>query len=199
MSMRIVARALGGLWLAFSVVATLVTSFYAFLFWTINPTPWNFPGDPPLFDTLLMFAIANAVIICPLWLIAQFSRLAEILSPFSFGAALVACYWTVCVVICLAGIIERHDSRWREIRTAIRERAEAIAADAGNRRHVLTDEESLSLRERHVPKPIYLSLRGWGPVHLRMAHGAYPYVAIDFGHGRNALFDPTTMFCTYSD
>jgi hypothetical protein len=32
-----------------------------------------------------------------------------------------------------------------------------------------------------------------------MAHGVYPYVGVDFGGGANALFDPRTMICTYSD
>jgi len=26
-----------------------------------------------------------------------------------------------------------------------------------------------------------------------------PYVGVDFGHGANAVFDPPTMWCIYSD
>jgi hypothetical protein len=32
-----------------------------------------------------------------------------------------------------------------------------------------------------------------------MMSGAYPYYGVDYGDGRNAMFDLATMVCTYSD
>ena len=49
-------RGLGLLLAVWTIVGTLVTvavMFYGGLFLAINPTPWNFPGDPPLFDLLI--------------------------------------------------------------------------------------------------------------------------------------------------
>jgi hypothetical protein len=50
-----------------------------------------------------------------------------------------------------------------------------------------------------MPNPVPVFLRGYGQVQLRMAHGVYPYIGVDFRDGGHALFDPVTMYCTYSD
>ena len=100
---------------------------------------------------------------------------------------------------CAAGILERHDSRWAAVRNGIHQYGDAIAAAAGDKNRVLTQEEFDRFHEQFMPQPVAVSLRGYGTVRLRMAHGVYPYVGVDFGNGANALFDPRTMICTYSD
>jgi hypothetical protein len=102
-------------------------------------------------------------------------------------------------VISALGIAERHDARWASLRAGMREQGDRIAAAAGSRDRVLSHDEFIRFREEFVPTPIPMRLPGYGMVSLRMAHGVYPYVGVDFGHGANALFDPDTMFCTYSD
>jgi hypothetical protein len=191
------------LWLWFGLVALVscLVSFLALMFLSINPTPWNFPGDPPLFEYLLAGAVANLVLVAVLWAVLRWTPVvvADSSSGLPRLVRQVLIYWVVIVLMCVAGILERQDPRWREVRVAIRQFGNAIAADAGDRHRVLTREEFLALREKHVPTPVPLSLPGRGTVYLRMAHTGYPYVGSDFGDGGNAFFDPLTMLCTYSD
>jgi hypothetical protein len=190
------------LWLWFGLVAVISSfiSLYLLMFLAINPTPWNFPGDPPLFELSLAGALANLILVVPLWLLLRWPP-ARAVSGSSLRplVRVVSTCWLVVALVCIAGILERQGPRWREVRTAIRLYGNAIAADAGDRHRVLNHDEFVALRQKHVPTPVPLSLAGFGTVHLRMAHGVYPYVGIDFGGGSNALFDSWSMFCTYSD
>jgi hypothetical protein len=190
------------LWLWFGLVAlaSCLVCFLGLIFISGNPTPWNFPGDPPLFEYLLAGAGANCLLVVPLWVVLRWTRV-DAVSGTSLPRLVrwVLGFWVAIILVCAAGILERQDPRWRQVRTAIRRYGDAIAADAGDRYRVLTHDEFVALRERHVPSPVPLSLPGQGTVYLRMAHGVYPYVGIDFGGGSNALFDPSTMLCTYSD
>jgi len=47
----------------------------------------------------------------------------------------------VAVLIAAAGILERQDSRWSEVRNGIRQYGDQIAADAGDKHRVLSHEE----------------------------------------------------------
>lgn len=172
--------------------------FYGTLFFLINPTPWNFPGDPPLFDLLIYAAGIAAVSNLAAWLLV--SRLRAGLG------GLFASVPRLCSILSLAmfvgsaiGILERHGPRWAPIRTAIRQYGDVIAAAAGEKRRVLSHEEFEKLKSDFIPTPMPVRLPGYGTVTLRMAQGVYPYVGVDFGNGANAFFDPRTMICTYSD
>jgi hypothetical protein len=190
------------LWLWFGLVTLVgcLVCFLALIFLSVNPTPWNFPGDPPLFEYLLAGAAANLVLVAVLWAVLRWTPvLVAVSGSLPRLVRRVLIYWAVIVLICVAGILERQDPRWRQVRMAIRQFGNAIAADAGDRYRVLSREEFLALREKHVPTPVPLSLPGRGTVYLRMAHTVYPYVGIDFGSGGNAFFEPLTMLCTYSD
>jgi hypothetical protein len=193
-------RGLGLLLAVWTIVGALVTvaiMFYGGLFLAINPTPWNFPGDPPLFDLLIYGAGIATMVNLPL---------AVIVGRFGQRSGLVLSIPRLCSVLAVimfigsaAGILERQDARWRAVRNGIREYGDLIAAAAGDKNRVLTEEEFRRFRERFLPQPLPVTLPGYGTVHLRMAHGVYPYVGVDFGGGANALFDPRTMICTYSD
>src|SRR5262249_42097167 len=98
-----------------------------------------------------------------------------------------------------AGILERQDARWAAVRNGIRQYGDRIAAAVGDKDRVLSHEEFVEFKRRFLPTPIPVRLPGYGTVSLRIAHGVYPYVGVDFGGGANALFDPRTMMCTYSD
>jgi hypothetical protein len=91
------------------------------------------------------------------------------------------------------GILERHDARWAAIRSGIRQYGDEIAAAAGDKDRVLTHEEFDQFKRRVLPTPVQLP--GYGTVTLRMAHGVYPYVGVDFGGGASALCNPGTMIC----
>jgi hypothetical protein len=103
------------------------------------------------------------------------------------------------LVVAALGILERHDPRWRPIREGIRRYGDAIAAAAGDKHRVLSHEEFEKFKQQFIPTPVTVDLPGYGPVRLRMAHGVYPYVGVDFSDASHALFEPTTMWCTYSD
>ena len=184
-------------WILIGALFLGATVFYAALFFSINPTPWNFPGDPPLFDLVIYAAGIAAVINVPAWLVvrqlagprvppASLPRLCSILSLAMFATSVI-------------GILERHDARWADIRNGIRRYGDAIASAAGDRNRFLSHEEFEKFKRDFMPTPVPVRLAGYGTVTLRMAHGVYPYVGVDFGGGAHALFDPRTMICTYSD
>jgi hypothetical protein len=175
-----------------------VALFYGGLFFLIHPTPWNFPGDPPLFDLLIYAAGIAAVINVPVWLLV--SRLsAGLRGPFASLPRLCSIASLAMFVGAAVGILERHDARWAAIRNGIRQYGSEIAAAAGDKNRVLSREEFDKFKRTFIPTPVPVRLPGYGTVTLRMSHGVYPYVGVDFGGGANALFDPITMICTYSD
>ena len=193
-------RGLGLLLAVWTIVGTLVTvavMFYGGLFLAINPTPWNFPGDPPLFDLLIYGAGTATMVNLPLAVIV--SRFGQRKGLVPWIPRLSSALALVMLIGSAAGILERHDARWRAIRNGIREYGDLIAAAAGDKNRVLTEEEFRRFHKRFLPQPLPVALPGYGTVRLRMAHGVYPYIGVDFGGGANALFDPRTMFCTYSD
>jgi hypothetical protein len=191
------------IWTILVTLASSVTAFYtAFVVYAIvalGDRPWNFPGDPPIFDLLIVPAALSSVLALTLWLVLRRSTKTTATRFLASGILAAAIFSAATCGACAAGILERHDARWTAVRRGIREYGDAIAAAAGDKHHVLTPDEFERLHERFMPKPIAVDLPGFGTVHLRMAHGVYPYVGVDFGNGANALFDPRTMICTYSD
>ena len=75
--------------------------------------------------------------------------------------------------------------------------SQQIDAATGGTRRQLSPDEVETLRNRFIPEAVPADLPGHGVVHLRMAHGVYPYVGVDFG-GAHALFDPGYMFVLYT-
>lgn len=184
-------------WAIIVAVINVAMIFYGGWFLAINPTPWNVPGDPPLFDLLIYGAGIATIVNLPL---------ALIVGRFGQRKGLILSIPRLCSVVAVtmfigsaAGILERHDARWQAVRNGIRQSGDLIAAAAGDKDRVLTEEEFRQFHEQFLPQPLPVVLPGYGTVHLRMAHGVYPYVGVDFGGGANALFDPRTMICTYSD
>jgi hypothetical protein len=49
-------------WAILGALVIVAVMFYGGLFLAINPTPWNFPGDPPLLD-LLIYAAGIATMV----------------------------------------------------------------------------------------------------------------------------------------
>jgi hypothetical protein len=190
----VVADVAAQIWCALALLASGYTALLALFFFSVNPTPWNFPGDPPLFDVLVYLALLNLVLSAPLYLWWRWRGR----RPDLHIVGLLVVFWVAITLTSLLGVAERHDPRWRQVRATIREYGDVIAADAGGRR-ALEGQEFEALRERHMPRPVPVHLPGFGTVHLRMNHGNYPYVGVDFGDGRNAFFDLKTMLCVYSD
>jgi len=186
-----------GMWALVGAAITAAIVFYGGVFVAGNPTPWNFPGDPPLFDLLVVAAAIAAAVNLPLAIVVnRFGPRRGLVLSLPRTCATLA---MILFVISAAPILERHDARWREVRNGIRQYGDAIAAAAGSQGRLLTEEEFHRLHDQFMPEPIPVTLRGYGIVRLRMAHRVYPYVGVDFGGGANAIFEPRTMLCTYSD
>lgn len=164
---------------------------------------WLFPGDPPYLDVSLMLAavamvsgLAGATLFRRQLAASRLGGAAW----WPYGIALTATtVATATALTCLGGVGYRHSVAWRGVRNGLAHYGGLIASDVGDRRQILTEQQFRALQRRLLPSPVPIELPGWGTVRLRMAHAQYPYVGVDFGDGRHALFDPDTMICIYSD
>ncbi len=156
---------------------------------------WYFPGNPPVLDLALIPASAAL-----LFGVGAILSLRERASPRLVACARASCLWAFVVfVFCVGGIGFRFTPAWKEVRDGIRHYGEQMAAEVGSGDRVLTTTKFEHLRAKYMPQPVSVRLAGFGTVSLRMAHGVYPYVGVDFGSGSHALFDPRTMICSYAD
>jgi hypothetical protein len=97
-------------------------------------------------------------------------------------------------------ILGRHFGEWGALKREIARHAARVSAAAPDARRLLTHQEFLELRARLMTPPAtFRSAAFMEPLRIRMMEGGYPYVGVDYGTGRNAVFDPLTMVCTYSD
>jgi hypothetical protein len=160
-------------WVIVGALITAAVTFYATLFFTHHPTPWNFPGDPPLFDLLIFAGAIAAVVNLPVALLVGrlrgHSSTLILLIP-----RLCAAVAVVMLLVSAAGILERHDARWAQIRNGIRLYGDRVAEAAGDKDRVLTEEEFKRFHDKFMPQPVAVRLTGYGTVHLRMAHGVFP-------------------------
>jgi len=164
---------------------------------------WLWPGDGPTLDLSLILGLcglAPASIGSALfWREMREDRLGRA-ARLPFATAIIGLgLMLMGVLIAGAGVGYRQTEAWRPVREAIVLYGDEVAADIGNRNIVLSSEQLAAMREKYLPQPLPVNLPGWGTVRIRMAHGNYPYVGVDFGEGRNAQFDPRTMLCIYSD
>lgn len=164
-------------------------------------TYWFFPGDPPIFDVLLIIGslIGALSLLIVLGSRAFRSRIRLVLLRVGITVAILS----VAMVVPGAIVVGyRQTSAWAPLRSAIRHYDDLIWTEVRERgsQLPLSPQEFETLRSRFIPEPVAISLAdGAWTVHLRMAHGIPPYVGVDFGDGASALFDPRTMLCIYSD
>jgi hypothetical protein len=184
-------------WVIIACVVTGVVLFYSVLLLAFTPTPWNFPGDPPAFELAAIMSAVALIVVLPLAALSVLLEQTPAYVPLGARACSIVCAATLAVA--LAGVLERHDRRWSEVRNEIRRYGDAIAAAAGDKNRVLTSDEFARFQRQFIPKPVTVLLPGYGTVRLRMAHGIYPYIGVDFSDASHALFNPLTMWCTYSD
>ena len=162
-----------------------------------------FPGDPPFLDIALPYSALCVLLALgsTLLTLTSLRRASWPVSHFiRIAARLTLASAAVAVLCCVGGIAYRFSPAWAAVRNGLRSySATILAASGGDPHRVLTREDFDRLKQRFLNQPVEVPLVGYGPVRLRMAHGAYPYVGVDFGSGANASFDPLTMYCTYSD
>lgn len=164
------------IWMVAAAIVAAMVLFYRLTFFSINPIPWSFPGDPPFFVLLALSGIASVFLSLQLWLLAR--RFAATPRLVVFGSKLSSIASLMAVFIAAGGILERQDSPWSEIRSGIRRYGDQIAAASGDKNRVLSHEEFEQFKQQFVPAPVTVQLPGYGPVRLCMAHGVYPYVGL---------------------
>lgn len=72
--MKAAWTAISTAWMLVGALMIAATLFYGSLFFAINPTPWDFPGDPPLFELLAYAGVVGTFLNVPLWLLSNDSN-----------------------------------------------------------------------------------------------------------------------------
>ena len=168
----------------------------------LNSEPWYFPGDGPVFELFgVLGGLAFAVGLIPLvlslvigrqrrdWLVRLIRWLAR--GPAILGVALLA--------IASVGVLNRHFGEWAKLKAALVEQSERVRARASDPTQLSPEEFQQLNQELMTPPPSFTFRAMPEPVHIRIMQTVPPFVGVDFGYGANAVFDLTTMVCTYSD
>lgn len=160
-----------------------------------------FPGDAPWADVLLLFSEIVILITALLWAVGfAVRRLLRLRRAWerALAAPLLAAF--VSAVLAGGAISSRHFGEWRELRDLLRQHSDRVASEAPDRSRLLTHAEYNAIKGRILtPEPTFVSRGFRQPLKIRMMQTYPPYVGVDFGAGRNAVFDLATMICTYSD
>ncbi|MBY0273930.1 hypothetical protein K2Z84_01220 [Candidatus Binatia bacterium] len=153
---------------------------------------FSFPGDPPLPD--ILFELSTIVLV----VLIVASALTAVVRSSTWRVWLRRALLALAIlplVGLLAGgcvIANRHFGEWRQLRRQLRLSHDFARAAADEGRSVLAADLPPQLAEFR-----FSGLQK--PVRIRIMSGREPYVGVDFGEGANAMFDPVTMLCTYSD
>ncbi|CAM3347063.1 hypothetical protein G4177_34100 [Corallococcus sp. ZKHCc1 1396] len=169
---------------------------------TLEPHP--FPGDPPTADLILLLALV-------VWLF-MLTGLCAAFAWYRFGeqsrggrvggkaAAVLLMLSVLALAPVLAEVGKRHFGEWRQLKAMIRQGEARVLERVQREGGVLSSEEVELARDGLKAHPMYFKFEGMPhPVQVRVMSPLPPYVGVDFGGGDNAMFDPDTMICTFSD
>ena len=94
----------------------------------------------------------------------------------------------------------RHFGEWAELKALLQHYSAQVSQRVRTADGYLPPDEYRAVQESLLTPAPTFQFRGTSePVQLRMMMSVWPYVGVDFGHGANAVFNPTTMVCIYSD
>jgi hypothetical protein len=170
------------------------------------PSLWYFPGDPPVFDLLLaaalivLLAAALTLALCGYWRKKRRQHESGLVAVATgLGWGLVA--FGVLLFLPAAVVIgHRHVGQWANVRELLLHYNAEVASNLGGRRDIPMQDYAQLDRKLFGGEPVTYSFRGLArPVRLRLMSAAPPYVGLDFGGGANAILEPVTMLCIYSD
>lgn len=159
-----------------------------------------FPGDPPVFETLGTFALLGLVALALFALAGLLLTSWPLLRRFRRSFSRLTIVLGLCVFAVLAisflGILRRQFGEWARLKALLIEYSEKV-----ERAHEKRGSLSLAAIEMEflTPAPEFKFKELRNPVRLRIMQTTPPYVGVDFGEGANAVFDPKTMICLYSD
>lgn len=184
---------------ALGTTALIVANVY----FAVVVGPSYFPGDAPIADLVLEGGVAIFVYSTIGLVVAFFAargaktRFLRFVSKVGLGLLILDVVGSVPVA---AEVGKRQFGEWSELKRILRQseaRALQLAGREGGR---LTEPEYEKARSWFQENPVSFKFQGMPhPVSVRMMSSLAPYVGVDFGDGKNAVFDPGTMICTYAD
>jgi hypothetical protein len=165
----------------------------------LNP---YFPGDAPGAEVLGML---GALVMVPTVVIAVscfffMSRYPRLRQITMFALSVPALAGTLGLGLFVTEVGSRHFGEWAQLKALIADYAAQVAQRARSEDGQLSSAEYDAIQnELLTPAPTFLFRGTRAPVRLRMMMTLWPYVGVDFGEGANAVFNPMTMVCIYSD
>lgn len=162
---------------------------------------WYFPGDPPVFEMLAMLSLfvlgGLAVGGVMVFLMTHSGRARRFRRKLLILFSALMIPFAIVFMGAVLGISRRHFGEWADLKAMIQEHSDIVAAEIERGE----DPRQVAFLQMKLLSPAptfkFSSLRE--PVRLEIMRTEPPYVGVDFGHGANAVFDPQTMICTYSD
>lgn len=162
---------------------------------------WYFPGDPPVFEGIATLCLLALGCLAALWAltfaVTLSGRLRRYRRKMNISVTLLMIPLAVSLLIAGLCISRRSFGEWAELKKLIQDYSQRVSSEveAGQ------DPQQLAALELKLlsPAPTFKFKALREPVRLRLIQTTPPYVGVDFGDGANAVFDPVTMICTYSD
>ncbi|RKG58179.1 hypothetical protein D7X30_17060 [Corallococcus sp. AB011P] len=161
-----------------------------------------FPGDPPAADLLAEVALCGWLFIlvgyCFFFLARRESdrivRLwRRVLPPLTLLSLLA-------MSSSLSQVAGRHWGEWGRLKAMLQDNEPRVRAFSSRADGVLSEEEYARAKAWLLEQPVTFQFKTEpDPVRIRLMMPIPPYVGVDFGQGQNAVFDPVTMHCLYSD
>lgn len=192
-----------GIWLAVSGLGGVgLVAMGAFSLLAAEPD--FFPGDPPIADLCVGIALMAwpfiLIGLCAALAMARFIERDSMLRKAGKGVAALLALSFVSLAPALAQVGRRHFGEWRQLKAMLQQGEAQVLELVQRQGGVLSDEEYARARTWFQEHPTYVQFKDLPhPVQVRMMSPSPPYVGADFGDGSNAVFDLSTMLCTYSD
>jgi len=160
-----------------------------------------FPGDPPAFETVATFSLLLAAALVMLgalfFLLTIHKTWRRFRRPSLRLISALMGLLAIPLGFATLGIGRRHFGEWAELKASIRHYSELVAMEVA--RSGSADQLPAVQARFFDPPPTFKFSALREPVKFRIMQTTPPYVGVDFGNGANAVFDPRTMICVYSD
>src|SRR5207248_845713 len=153
-----------------------------------------FPGDAPVAEVLLIFSVVLTLVCLLLGMGALVAskvfRLRAAFRRFSMAVLFLAAL-PMCFVLYSGGsILGRRFGEWRELHVLLTEYSRKVSTLVPDKSRLLTEGEYRALDVMLLtPRPTFRSRGFEEPLRIRMMQTYPPFVGVDFGKGRNAVFD----------
>ncbi len=195
--------ALLGVWVATAAIGA-VSLAIANIYFVGMTTAAYFPGDPPAADLLVEVSFLIVPYTVAAALVAAFAAKRDRKSVALRAVGMVAILTVAGAVIGSSPsggqLLKRHLGEWVELKQLLRDNERRVREITGTSGGALSEAEVEKVRAWFKENPVPFKFQGLSePVQVKLLTNAAPYVGVDFGKGQNAVFDLTTMRCTYSD